>query len=98
MPFCALPKNIADIIVRKRVVINESNVHELLENSTDSLNNRNSIQTTKKSNRLSNFMMNSPRSAKSNSKIMQTYISSEPILASASTSNPFYDNRFPVIY
>jgi hypothetical protein len=97
MPFCVLPKNIADIIMRKRVVINETHVNEFMKQGAE---NRISMvsQTSKKSNRLSGLMMNSPRSTKSNSKnSTQMSIPQEPILAPASTSNPFYDNRFPVI-
>lgn len=94
MPFCVLPRNMTDIITIPRVVINEFNVDEFTEHSSDSIVS----QTSKKSNMFTSYIGSSSRSIKSNAKNgMQTYLPQEPMLAAISTSNPFYDNKFPVI-
>lgn len=93
MPFCVLPKNIAGVILQKRVVINEQNVIEFnYDNptsklSTSSPNSRFSMK------RASTLV--SPRSTKSyyDKSVM---VNQQPIVASISQSNPFYDNQFPV--
>ena len=89
MPFCAMP-NIREILLRKRVVINEMNVAEFVNQSmTDSLAPG---QTLSKKN--SRFSTTSPRPAKSNTQAQINY--QPPSLAQTPYSNPFYDNRFPV--
>lgn len=47
MPFCVLPKNIADIILKRRVVLNDQHVAEFLEfDSSNNVNDANKRHTT----------------------------------------------------
>ena len=109
MPFFALPNNVGDIIMRKRVVINEQNVnefvlneYELVENNRNTLylNANNKYSTSKKKNKLSELLSGSSRSSKNYSAQSGNYSLPNqfqpPILANNSITNPFYDNRFPV--
>lgn len=89
MPFFAIPKNVADIVMRKRVVVNESYVPEFY------YLNEHGASNTKKSNKVASFSSsNSPRSSKSLSHALSN-INQAPLLAHMSSSNPFFDNRFP---
>ena len=81
--------NIREILLRKRVVINEMNVAEFVNQSDNFLAPG---QTLPKKN--SRFSTTSPRPAKSNTQAQINY--QPPCLAQTPYSNPFYENRFLV--
>ena len=94
MPFCVLPKNIADVILQKRVVVNEQNVIEFnYENQTNTRLSTSSPNSRFSMKRASTLV--SPRSTKSyyDKSVM---VNQQPIVANISQSNPFFDNQFPV--
>jgi hypothetical protein len=107
MPFCALPKNVAELLKRRRVVVNEANVGEFVSEAQASIGESNTL-AKKSSNRLSEFL--SPRSLKSSNSSSSAAIGGggggatsaqyghQPILAAAPNSNPFYNDSFPVNY
>lgn len=101
MPFCAIPKNVGEIILEKRVVVNEPNVLEfasdLMANprmSTVSLS-PSTAGSSRFSKRASTIMGVSPRAIKSNYE-KASVLNQLPFLAHASSSNPFAENQFPV--
>lgn len=109
MPFCAVPKQLDILVKRERVVINEANVIEfgadaqLNAYSSASMPPQAAEKTKKPHHRLGHFINPSSSSrlskssSKSSSSQMQTFVPQDPILAQRSQSNPFVDNRFPVI-
>jgi hypothetical protein len=84
MPFFAIPNNILDILARRRVVINEGHVLEF--NGQDTNRSSTLSASTKKSKRFSELNSSSGP------------INQAPIMAPLTTFNPFFDNRFLVIY
>jgi hypothetical protein len=101
MPFCVIPKNIAEILLEKRIVTNEQNVIEFAidpivnsKNYTSSLS-PSSTNANRFSKRASTMMGASPRSVKS-SYDKAVIINEQPLLANVSIFNPFYDNQFPI--
>ncbi len=100
-PFYVVPKRIEDLLVQNRIVNNESNVYEFSNNQLNETNM--STLSNKKSNRLSEFLnssrqLNSSASAAAASSRGNNYTQhSTPKLATLSSTNPFMDNRFPVI-
>lgn len=108
MPFCVVPKQLDVLVKRERVVINEANVIEFGAdaqlNAYSSASMPPQAEKTKKPHhRLGHFINPSSSSrlskssSKSSSSQMQTFVQQDPILAQRSQSNPFVDNRFPVI-
>ena len=97
MPFCVMPKNVAETILSKRIVVNE---HSVLEFATElALSNANSRSSmgNRYSNRASTIMMNSsPRAIKFNPDKIGL-MNQQPILSNISITNPFFDSQFPVI-
>ena len=107
MPFCALPKNIAEIIKRRRVVLNEQNVSEFIDFNQQNENKRNTIfgggslssKHSTASRKLTKFLGTSHHKQYSNHDAIdfQSPLQyQQPLLANLSTSNPFHENRFPV--
>lgn len=90
LPFFAAPKNVASIILVKRVVINESNVNEF--NHTNEAPNANNLAVAKRPSKVSEIF--SPRAKTSSSTSLA--INQQPIIADLSHSNPFNDKNFPV--
>jgi hypothetical protein len=98
MLFGVFPKNIKEIIFGKRVVINELNVPEFQMTETSS--NQPKLSTISPSFRQSMKRMSkinensSPRFSRTVQSNNLPY--QKPELANSSTSNPFFENQFPV--
>jgi hypothetical protein len=111
MPFCALPKNIAGIIARRRVVLNDQHVGEFMEFSDsnadnykrDTLTSSASFNKQSTGKRISKFLggqspRNTTKTSNPTASSQLSLFSQQPILANNSSTNPFYDHRFPVIF
>jgi hypothetical protein len=100
MPCFAMAKDIKDLILRRRVVLNEMNVYEFMHLNEQSNNRVSTIsQASTKTSKFSEFLGTSPRTNKSSSNQMSSASHNQyetPNLAGTITSNPFHDNKFPV--
>lgn len=96
MPFCVIPKKIAEIILTKRVVTNEHNVLEFACEPSHS-GSRLSTMGNRYSKRASALMTTSPRAISKSSSDKVLPMNQQPILSNISITNPFLDNQFPVI-
>ena len=97
MPFFAAPKNVVDIILRKRIVLNESNVNELNTDFSSSPSPvSNTLTHVRKPSLVTGFLVASPKN-KLQASPSSASINPTPNLISVSYSNPFYENNFPVI-
>jgi hypothetical protein len=95
MPFCAIPKNIKDILLAKRVVTNEANVVEFVfQSDMQNAKNATLTNTTKKPSKFSEFLNSSTKRNSTDSKMNIQF--QPPILANPSYTNPFYENTFPI--
>ena len=119
MPYFAMPKNINELIMRKRVVLNEDYIYEFVNQSE--LNMKSSTTLTplikRPNSRLNDAsILTSPRNNNNNNNRLSTtnqlfdyqnpiqsqqhqYSNQQyqqPLIANYITSNPFYDNKFPV--
>jgi hypothetical protein len=100
MTFCAFPKHIKTIITGRRVVLNDQNVNEFAE--YDQAENKRiplSSSSFNKQSRFSKFLSGSPRNAKNHNQTSAIQLSTQnqtPILANNSSTNPFFENGFPV--
>lgn len=111
MTFYALPKDVEKILLASRVVINENYVQEFASVNSATTDSRQSMypgsaasssSSSKKPNRFSEFLNSSKSGTLSNKQSAQiTSVSSNqppstPVKATKSSTNPFFDNRFPV--
>ena len=97
MPFFGMVPNVTELIMRRRVVLNEEKVLEFIQ-INDEQSNRNSTINQQLPNRTSKFIDflggTSPRSVKSPPTSSLQY--EVPSIAGNIISNPFHDNKFPV--
>ncbi len=91
MPFCVMPKSVAESILSKRVVINEQYV---LEFNSDIVVSGSNSKLSTLGKRASVLIGTSPRTSKLPEKAI--LMNQQPILSSTSITNPFYDCQFPV--
>ncbi len=97
MPFFAAPKNVVDIILRKRIVLNESNMTELnpdLSSSPSPVGN--TLTHIRKPSLVTGLLLASPKNKLTTSPSTAN-LNQAINLTSVSHSNPFYENNFPVI-
>ena len=95
MPFFGMAKNITELIMRRRVVLNEANVFEFVQQNIEQMNRNSTLsQFATKTSKLAEFLSTSPRSIKQQPSSNLQY--ETPSLAGNISSNPFHDNKFPV--
>lgn len=91
MPFFVFPKNVVDIILRKRIVLNESNLNETESLSPSPVSS--TLTHARKPSKIGEFLAPSPKNkltqSPSNASVNQIPLSS------VSHSNPFHENNFP---
>jgi hypothetical protein len=95
MPFFGMVKNITELIIRRRVVLNEASVFEFMQQNVEQINRNSTLsQFATKTSKFAEFLSTSPRSTKQLPSNTLQY--NPPNLASNISSNPFNDNKFPV--